>query len=381
LLGVPDWLAGVVPDWLAEVARPKKVPPPWGTMARAVLALWVPMAVGFATGRKELGLLPAMGGLLSVMIDNGGPYWSRVARISSAAVLGGAPGLLIGTLIHGRGWVAVGAVTFVAGVSSIMARFGGTGSVTGLQLFVYSSLGLGPLGALRPWWHTALGFLAGVMWALLLITPGYLLSPRAAERKAVAEVYYALARGLRLLGTPGVAGARTALAAALNAAYDAMLTKRAYAGGRSRRDRHLIAVLNVSHQFAEAAAALRATGERCRRSSPTRSNGSATRYSTSAGQGPACSASAGGGSAAPTAAGPRCRPYRRSGRRRPARSRCARPWCRWPGCCQGTGRRTQSRHRPPGAMPAACAPGCGPGCGTRPSCSSAGGSPGSSPSG
>ena len=41
-----------------------------------------------------------------------------------------------------------------------------------------------------------------------------------------------------------------------------MLTKRAYAGGRSRRDRHLIAVLNVSHQFAEAAAALRATGER-----------------------------------------------------------------------------------------------------------------------
>ena len=262
LLGVPDWLAGVVPDWLAEVARPKKVPAPWGTMARAVLALWVPMAVGFATGRKELGLLPAMGGLLSVMIDSGGPYWSRVARISSAAVLGGAPGLLIGTLIHGRGWVAVGAVTFVAGVSSIMARFGGTGSVTGLQLFVYSSLGLGPLGALRPWWHTALGFLAGVVWALLLITPGYLLSPRAAERKAVAEVYYALARGLRLLGTPGVAGARTALAAALNTAYDAMLTKRAYAGGRSRRDRHLIAVLNVSHQFSEAAAALRATGER-----------------------------------------------------------------------------------------------------------------------
>ena len=261
-LGVPDWLAGVVPDWLAEVARPKKVPVPWGTMARAVLALWVPMAVAFATGRQTLALLPAMGGLLSIMIDNGGPYWSRVERISSAAVFGGAPGLLIGTLIHGRGWVAVGALTFVAGVSAIMARFGGTGSVTGLQLFVYSSLGLGPLGALRPWWHTALGFLAGVAWALLLITPGYLLSPRSAERKAVAEVYYALARGLRLLGTPGMAGARTALAAALNAAYDAMLTKRAYAGGRSRRDRHLLAVLNVSHQFAEAAAALRATGER-----------------------------------------------------------------------------------------------------------------------
>ena len=42
-------------------------------MARAVLALWVPMAVGFATGRRELALLPAMGGLLSITIDNGGP--------------------------------------------------------------------------------------------------------------------------------------------------------------------------------------------------------------------------------------------------------------------------------------------------------------------
>jgi hypothetical protein len=158
---VPDRLSAMVPPWLAEVMRPKKVPVPWGTMTLAVLALWVPMAVGFATGRRDLALLPAMGGLLSVMIDAGGPYWPRVERIGAAAVLGGAPGLLIGTLIHGRGWVAVGAVVFIAGASSILARLGGVGSVTGLQLFVYSALGLGPLGLLRPWWHTALQFLAG----------------------------------------------------------------------------------------------------------------------------------------------------------------------------------------------------------------------------
>jgi uncharacterized membrane protein YccC len=259
---VPDWLSDVVPDWLAEVMRPKKAPPPWAAMARAVLALWVPLAVGFATGRRDLALLPAMGGLLSVMIDNGGPYWARVQLIGTAAVLGGAPGLLIGTLIHGRGWFAVLAVVVIAGVSAILARLGALGSVTGLQLFIYSALGLGPIGLLRPWWHTALQFLAGAAWAVLLITPGYLLSPRSAQRKAVAEVYYALARGLRLIGTPGAAGARVALATALNAAYDAMLTGRATASGRSRQNMHLLAVLNVSHQFAEAAAALRVTGER-----------------------------------------------------------------------------------------------------------------------
>src|SRR5262249_20840010 len=102
----------------------------------------------------------------------------------------------------------------------------------------------------------------GVAWALLLITPGYLLSPVSAQRKAVAQVYYALARGLRLIGTPGTAAARNAVGTALNTAYDALLTGRATMGGRSRRTMHLLAILNVSHQFAEAGAALRVTAER-----------------------------------------------------------------------------------------------------------------------
>src|ERR1022692_4090639 len=129
-------MGDVVPAWLADAVRPKKVPFPWGTMARSVLAVWGPLAVAFGTGRRDLALLPAMGGLLSVMIDNGGPYRDRVRRIGTAMVCGGAPGLLIGTLIHGRGWVAVVVVVVIAGVSAIMARLGGIGSVTGLQLFV-----------------------------------------------------------------------------------------------------------------------------------------------------------------------------------------------------------------------------------------------------
>jgi uncharacterized membrane protein YccC len=141
---------GAVPDWLAEVLRPKKAPVPWGAMAQAVIAIWGPLAVGIATGNRALALLPAMGGLMSIMIDQGGPYRSRVKRVATAAVGGGAAGLLIGSLIHGRGWVAVIALVIVAGVSTILARLGSVGSVTGLQLVVYSSLGVGPLGALRP---------------------------------------------------------------------------------------------------------------------------------------------------------------------------------------------------------------------------------------
>jgi len=62
-LPVPDWLSEAVPDWLADVMGPKQTPVPWADMARAVSAIWVPLAVGFATGRRDIALLPAMGGM------------------------------------------------------------------------------------------------------------------------------------------------------------------------------------------------------------------------------------------------------------------------------------------------------------------------------
>jgi uncharacterized membrane protein YccC len=261
-LPVTDWLTEVVPDWLADVVRPKKAPVPWADMIRAVFAIWVPLAAGFITGRREIALLPAMGGLLAIMIDQGGPFRARIRRVGTAAVFGGAVGLTIGFAIHGRGWIAVVALVVIAGVSAILARLGAVGSVTGLQLLIYSSLGLGPLGALRPWWHTALEFLAGSVWGLLLITPAWLLSPRGAEQRAVAAVYHALADDLRAIGTPEVVTTRRAVTAALNTAYDTLLTGRSAASGRNELGMRLMAILNVSHQMAEASTALRASGER-----------------------------------------------------------------------------------------------------------------------
>src|SRR3984885_687558 len=161
--------------------------------------------------------------------------------------------------LGGNGGVV--AVVVVAGVSTILTRVGGLGSITSLQLFVYSTLGLGALGGLRPWWQIAAEWAVGVAWALLLITPGFLLSPRSVERKAVAGVYHSLADDLRAIGTPGSSAARDSVTAALNEAYDAMLTGRAGSNGRSRRDMHLMAVLNASHQIVEATSTLRVAGE------------------------------------------------------------------------------------------------------------------------
>jgi uncharacterized membrane protein YccC len=259
---VAGWLTDIVPAWLLTAVRPRSAPVPWAEMLRAGIAICVPMAAGIASGQRALGLLIAMGGLLGIVVDNGGAYVTRLRRVTSAAVFGGAAGLTIGSLIHGHGWVAVAALVVVAGTSALLSAISDIGSVTGLQLLVYSALGLGAIGALRPWWHTALGVVLGTVWALLLTVPGWLLSPRAAEQRSVAAVYHALAAQLRAIGTPGFAGARQAGTAAMNAAYDTVLTARSTAGGRNERMRRLVALLNQANLIAEAASALGLEGNR-----------------------------------------------------------------------------------------------------------------------
>ncbi len=257
---VPGWLTDIVPPWLVAVVRPKPAPVPWGEMLRAAIAICVPMAVGIETGNRVLGVIIAIGGLLGIFVDNGGAYVQRLRRVGSAAVFGGAAGLVIGSFIHGHGWVAVIALVLVAGVSAVLSAISDVASVTGLQLLVYSSLGLGAFGALRPWWHTALGFVLGTVWALLLTVPSWLLSPHAAERHTIAALYRALAAEFRAVGTPGFAQARGAGTAAMNAAYDTVLTARSTAGGRSTLLIRLTAVLNQANLIGEAAVTLNLEG-------------------------------------------------------------------------------------------------------------------------
>ncbi len=254
--------AAVVPGWLAEVVRPRQAPVPWPEMIRATLAICVPLSAALALGRGSLGVLPAMGGILGTMADSGGPYLGRVKRVCSAAVGGGAVGLTIGAVTHGHGWLAVVALVVVAGVSGVLSTAGDLGSITGLQLLVYTSLGAGPVGALRPVWHTAAGFLAGVLWALILLVPGWLRAPYGREQRDLAAVYDALAAQLEAVGSDAFTVRRQAVTGALNIAYDELLTARAAATGANPHRGRLLGALNASLPVAEAAIALGLAGTR-----------------------------------------------------------------------------------------------------------------------
>ena len=219
-------LAEVIPRWLVEVVRPRPAQPPWPRMIRTPLAICLPLAAGMLTGHTSVGLLIAVGGMVSSMVDRGGSYLGRVKRVATATIGGSAVGLAVGLAMHGRGWVTVLVIMLLALVSAMISALGDVGSVTGLQLLVYAVLGTGPLGMLRPWWAVIGLFLLGAAWGLGLAVLGWVLNPYAPQREAVASVYQSIAQALRAVGTADFEPRRQAVTDAMNTAYDQVITAR-----------------------------------------------------------------------------------------------------------------------------------------------------------
>ena len=250
------------PPWLVEVVRPTPAPLPWALMVRSALAVCAPLALGLALGRHVPGLLAAMGGLLGAVVDRGGTYPARLRRVAVAGVFGGAAGLILGGLVHGRGWLAVLLLVVVAGLSAVLSTAGATLAITGLQLLVYTTLGSGPLGVLRPWWWPPALLLAGVAWAMLLVIPAWLAVPLVAEQRSTAAAYHAIAGLLRAAGTPRFPEAHPAVVNALNQAWDDRPSRRARASGRDPELVRVAALLRQTHPLTEAAVTLVQEGTR-----------------------------------------------------------------------------------------------------------------------
>jgi len=249
-------VAAVTPPWLVEVVRPAPAPLPWALMIRSALAVCGPLALGLILDKHVPGLLAAMGGLLGSVVDRGGTYPARLRRVAVAGLFGGAAGLILGGLVHGRGWLTVALLIVVAGLSAVLSTAGATLAISGLQLLVYTTLGSGPLGALRPWWWPPALLLAGVAWAMLLVIPAWLASPLVAEQRSTAAAYRALADLLRAAGTPRFPQAHQAVVATLNQAWDDLASRRARASGRDPDLVRVAGLLRQTHPLTEAAVTL-----------------------------------------------------------------------------------------------------------------------------
>ena len=112
------------PHWLVQLLRSKPVPVPWNMVARAVVALAVPLAVAYAAGDIAVGALISTGALPAVLSESAGPYRYRARRLGGAT-LAATAGYAVGLLTGGVPALSVPAVILVAAVSALISAAGG----------------------------------------------------------------------------------------------------------------------------------------------------------------------------------------------------------------------------------------------------------------
>ncbi|MFD7434889.1 FUSC family protein [Streptomyces sp. NPDC059861] len=249
------------PDWLVRNLRAQQAPVNRPAVARAAVALALPLAVGLAFDRPGYGALAAMGALNGVISDTAAAYRMRVLNIAVPQLFGAA-GVTIGTLVYGHGWVAVATVTGIALVSGMISTIGAVASVSGLLLLLNCVVGAG-LPMPGPWWAPALLIGGGGLLVLLLALIAWPLRAGVPERLAVAGTYDGVANLLTTCaGRSEVAydDARHTVTDAMNNAYDLVLSHRARHHGRSPELTRLIAQLNAVTPMLEAAPAVHLSG-------------------------------------------------------------------------------------------------------------------------
>ncbi|MER6354981.1 FUSC family protein [Streptomyces sp. NPDC001634] len=241
------------PDWLVRNLQPQQAPVNRPAVARAAIAMSLPLAIGLAHGAPAYGALASMGALSGVIGDTADAYRMRILNIAMPQLFGAA-GLTVGSLVYGQGWVTVAAVTGVALVSGMISSIGAVASVSGLLLLLNSVIGAGlPLpGA---WWLAPLLMSGGGPLVLALALLSWPLRSGVPERSAVAGTYRAVADLLAAGGTDRYDAVRYAVTQSLNESYDLVLSRRARHHGRSPELVRLLAQLNAITPVAEAAPA------------------------------------------------------------------------------------------------------------------------------
>ncbi|MFF4347283.1 FUSC family protein [Streptomyces sp. NPDC001530] len=247
------------PDWLVRNLQPQQAAVNWAAVARAAVAMALPLALGLAAGKPAYGALASMGALSGVIGDTADAYRLRILNIAVPQFFG-AVGVTIGSLAFGHGWVAVAAVTAVALISGMISTIGAVASVSGLLLLLNCVIGAGlPLPG--QWWLAPLLMSSGGLLVLVLALLAWPLRSGVPERAAVASTYRTVADLLAASGTDAYDDVRYAVTQSLNQSYDVVLARRAFHHGRSPDLVRLLAQLNAVTPVVEAAPAAHQHGK------------------------------------------------------------------------------------------------------------------------
>ncbi|KKD05112.1 FUSC family protein [Streptomyces sp. WM6386] len=246
------------PDWLVRNLQTQQAPVNWAAVARAAIAMALPLTVGLAVDQPTYGALASMGALSGVIGDTADAYRMRILNIAIPQLFG-AVGVTLGSLVYGHGWLAVAVVTGIALVSGMISTIGAVASVSGLLLLLNSVVGAG-LPMPGEWWLAPLLMTGGGLLVLVLALLAWPLRSGVPERAAVAGTYRTVAALMAACGTPDYDEARHAVTQSLNQSYDLVLARRARHHGRSPELTRLLAQLNAITPVVEAAPAAQLSG-------------------------------------------------------------------------------------------------------------------------
>ncbi|MGA7159043.1 MAG: FUSC family protein [Acidobacteriaceae bacterium] len=216
----------------------------WRRGLRAALAVGVAMFVCYLLG-LPMGWA-ALGGFQVIVVDNGGPYRSRLANILTILV-GGSLGVFVGLLAGVNLPIAVATTLvfcFAFTLARVMSQPFASSSVTVLVSYIVAE-GTPP-HTLAYATSSTVYFALGGLWAAALCLLLWPADPFRPARNAVANVYASLADLIRLLpSTPNPEGLRTfneSLAQfrlRIEAAQDALAATPARMTSRTIRARNL----------------------------------------------------------------------------------------------------------------------------------------------
>src|SRR4051794_20962219 len=112
---------------------------------RAAVAVFAPLILGELAGKVTLGMLFALGGMLTVQADVGGPCRTRALAMGTT-ILGGTLALLVGGWAGEHPWLTVPLTLLWSFACGLATAYGNTASIVSLIVNVTFLLALG-LGA------------------------------------------------------------------------------------------------------------------------------------------------------------------------------------------------------------------------------------------
>ncbi len=243
----------------------------WYRGLRAATALSTPLLLADVTGLPHLGWT-ALGGMEAIVSDAGGPYRSRLGRLSLLS-LGGALAVFLGTLVGDDLRLALPVTLLFCFVWTYLSVLGQPFSSAGLLIQVIYICGLGdPEPSLKEAALRAAFLLAGGCWAMLLSLFLWPLDPYRPARAAVSDCFRALAAFLETIQKMQRQSQSTPLTAddwhhagllhkgqirrLLEKAWDAVTQVRAESRSETTEGRHLIVLLESADFILQRSVAL-----------------------------------------------------------------------------------------------------------------------------